>query len=420
MRFIDLFAGLGGFHIALRRVGHKCVFASELDSELRALYKLNFGIQPAGDIRNIRVTEIPKHDILCAGFPCQPFSKAGSQLGINCSQWGDLFNDYVLRIIEFHEPKYIILENVPNLERHDKGKTWSAMKTKLSRWYEIDNRILSPHMFGVPQIRERLFIVGSRNRLNHFKWPSIKNKALSISHILDKSTKGAKSISSEMKECLQVWQDFLDRSPKNKELPSFPIWTMEFEATYPYEDKTPFALGPRRLVKYLGACGFKLSSIAPKERMNYLPSYARTEEQQFPKWKIDFIRQNRKFYEQNREWIDPWLPLIRRFPPSYQKLEWNCKGEERNIWNYIIQFRPSGVRVKRATTAPSLVAMTISQVPIIASQRRYLSLKECKRLQSLNSLKCLPITLTKAHKALGNAVNAKVVELICRSLIIEK
>jgi DNA (cytosine-5)-methyltransferase 1 len=82
MRFIDLFAGLGGFHLALRRLGHKCVFASEVNAELRALYEKNFGILPQGDIRNVDIANIPPHDILCAGFPCQPFSKAGRQNGL--------------------------------------------------------------------------------------------------------------------------------------------------------------------------------------------------------------------------------------------------------------------------------------------------------------------------------------------------
>lgn len=119
MRFIDLFAGLGGFNLALTHLGLTCVFACEVDEDLRKLYENNFDIYPAGDIRKVAVTDIPEHDILCAGFPCQPFSKAGDQQGFNCPKWGDLF-DYVLKIIEYHKPKYIMLENVPNLEKADK------------------------------------------------------------------------------------------------------------------------------------------------------------------------------------------------------------------------------------------------------------------------------------------------------------
>src|SRR6478736_2261643 len=98
MKFIDLFAGLGGFHLALKRLGHKCVFASEIDENLATLYEKNFGLKPVGDIRKVKATKIPKHDILCAGSPCQPFSKAGEQQGLDCPRWGDLFNS-IIRIL---------------------------------------------------------------------------------------------------------------------------------------------------------------------------------------------------------------------------------------------------------------------------------------------------------------------------------
>ena len=91
LRFVDLFAGLGGFHLGLQKLGHKCVFASELNPDLRALYEQNFGHKPDGDICDVCVDDVPAHDILCAGFPCQPFSKAGEQRGLECPEWGDLF-----------------------------------------------------------------------------------------------------------------------------------------------------------------------------------------------------------------------------------------------------------------------------------------------------------------------------------------
>jgi len=91
MKFVDLFAGLGGFHLALKRLGHTCVFACEIDEDLRQLYEKNFGLPVASDIRRVAICDIPSHEILCAGFPCQPFSKAGDQLGFKCPQWGDLF-----------------------------------------------------------------------------------------------------------------------------------------------------------------------------------------------------------------------------------------------------------------------------------------------------------------------------------------
>jgi DNA (cytosine-5)-methyltransferase 1 len=418
MKFIDLFAGLGGFHVALHSLGHTCVFASELDESLRQLYAKNFGLMPEGDIRKIRIKEIPSHDILCAGFPCQPFSKAGDQQGLSCPKWGDLF-DYVIKILRYHQPKYFILENVPNLSRHDGGETWEKMERRLKNaGYSIDDHRLSPHHFGIPQVRERIFIVGSLSGLNRFSWPEVKRKtSTSILNMLEKSPTNARQLSPQVTKCLYVWQEFIRCFPKDEELPSFPIWSMEFGATYPYEDTTPFAIGNAALRSYRGNHGKRLRSVAPKERLALLPSYARVEEKKFPDWKIQFIRQNRELYRNHKKWIDKWKPKILKFPPSLQKLEWNCKGENRDIWKYVIQFRASGVRIKRPTSSPSLIAMTSTQVPIIAWEKRYMTPGECARLQSLGSLPHLPDSDTRAFKALGNSVNADIVKMVVGSLI---
>lgn len=418
MRFVDLFAGLGGFHVGLFRLGHECVFASELDITLQSLYEKNFGVRPHGDIRTIPIDTIPTHDILCAGSPCQPFSKAGEQQGFECPKWGDLF-EYVLRILRRHKPKYIILENVPNLERHDKGETWAHLQGALRKaGYAISTNRLSPHQYGVPQIRERVFIVGCRDGLSHFVWPSPSAASeLSIKTVLDDDPVEAKFISPQVKKCLQVWQAFIKAFPKDEELPSFPIWSMEFGATYPYEEETPHSIGLRRLCKYRGAHGVPLNWFPAQARMDGLPSYARYNEKKFPHWKQLFIRQNREFYKRHKAWIEPWLPDILEFPPSFQKLEWNCKGGKRNIWDYVIQFRASGVRIKRPTTAPSLIAMTTTQVPVIGWERRYMTPRECARLQSLHELDHLPEAPTRAFKALGNAVNANLIELIASALL---
>ena len=419
MQFVDLFAGLGGFHVGLSELGHACVLACEKDSELRRYYKLNFGVQPTEDIRALNQADVPAHDILCAGFPCQPFSKAGEQLGLACEKDGDLFNR-IMQIAEWRRPSYIMLENVANLQKHDKGKTFLKMQKMLAGLpgeYDVDSKVLSPHKFGIPQVRERLFIVAASKKiggLQRFKWPKPGGEKPSIYSVLDEDTADAKQIPEHYSACIDVWQEFLDRFPKDEQLPSFPIWSMEFGATYPFEDKSP-RNQPWHLARSRGNHGIKLGSVPAHQRPDHLPSYARGFPQ-FPAWKKQFIRQNRALYARNRKWIDDWLPKILDFPSSLQKLEWNCKGEIRKLEEHVLQFRASGIRVKRATTAPALIAMTTTQVPIIGRDRRYMTVNECSRLQGMGDL-VLPEVPTRAYRALGNAVNADLVRLIAEKLI---
>ena len=419
MRFIDLFAGLGGFNLALSKLGHACVFACEIDEILRNLYEKNFGIKPAGDIRYIKAADIPSHDILCAGFPCQPFSKAGHQDGLADLELGRLYKD-ILRIIRYHKPRYLILENVPNLQNHNEGKTWDKIARLIQKeGYDVKPpKKISPHNFGIPQIRERIYIVGSSHELDSFCWPQPTLIPPSIDTILDHRPPEAHLLSKQVKNCLKVWQEFLNLLPKYEKIPH-PLWSMEFGATYPYKDTTPSSLTVEELRGYRGSHGCLLNKANTKEELlKLLPSHARVMQDRFPDWKVGFISKNREFYGKQKNWIDEWLPKIMQFPSSFQKLEWNCQGEKnRRLNRYVLQLRASGVRVKRRTTAPSLVAMTATQVPIITWENRYMTPIECKRLQSMEDLLYLPDNDTKTYEALGNAVNTEVVRLVAEALI---
>lgn len=179
LKFIDLFAGLGGFHLALKELGCECVFASEIKDDLRKLYKINFPKTPVlyGDITKIKPEEIPPHDILCAGFPCQPFSQAGKRQGFNDKNRGNLFYN-ICDIVKCHRPKYILLENVANLKNHDNGRTWETIKKELEALeYEVaEPAILSPHQFSIPQHRRRIYIVcvdRNKRSLKGFSFPNL-------------------------------------------------------------------------------------------------------------------------------------------------------------------------------------------------------------------------------------------------------
>ncbi len=421
MRFVDLFAGLGGFHLALRNLGHQCVFASEIDAELRETYYKNFGVRPSGDICQVDVASIPRHDILCAGFPCQPFSKARDYSGPEDQELSELYLQ-ILRVVQHHHPQYLILENVPNFERHEDGQTWEKVQSLLrSEGYNVSLEKLSPHEFGIPQIRQRVYIVGSLSPLVGFQRLKPRKGSLSIHSVLDSHPAEARRLPEQVERCLNVWQEFLDLVPRDEKIPH-PLWSMEFGATYPFRRTTPWATGVETLQRYRGSHGASLSRVFTKEEiLSLLPSHARTEQTRFPDWKVGFIRRNREFYSRHRHWLDPWIEKIKEFPSSFQKLEWNCqekdpRREKRQIRDYVLQVRASGVRVKRNTTAPSLVAMTATQVPIISWESRYMTPLECKRLQSMDALE-LPGQATRAYAALGNAVNVQVAQLVAEALL---
>ena len=168
IRFIDLFAGIGGTRLAFENNKMKCVFSSEWDKFSQDTYEANFGHRPFGDITEIQSIDIPKFEILVAGFPCQPFSSIGKREGFLHETQGTLFHE-ICRILDDKKPVAFLLENVKGLKTHDGGNTWSVIQESLkSRGYSVDSAILDASDFGVPQRRERIYIVG-------FKKSVIKN-----------------------------------------------------------------------------------------------------------------------------------------------------------------------------------------------------------------------------------------------------
>ena len=192
LKFIDLFAGIGGFHIALSSLGGEAVFASEWDKDAATVYENNFKLKPAGDITKISEKSIPDHDILCAGFPCQAFSISGKQLGFEDSR-GTLFFD-VARIAKEKQPKVMFLENVKNLARHDGGKTLAVIKKTLDEiGYDVYDKVLDASKFGVPQSRKRIYIVCFRKdlKVKDFTFPKEEKVKKHVEDILmpDSETK---------------------------------------------------------------------------------------------------------------------------------------------------------------------------------------------------------------------------------------
>lgn len=179
MTFIDLFAGIGGFRLGLESLGAKCVFSSEIDKSARETYISNFNDEPAGDITKIEAEDIPDHDILCGGFPCQPFSIGGAKKGFEDTR-GTLFFE-IARIVRIKQPKVVFMENVKNLISHDNGNTFQVISnTMKDLGYDIFYSILNPVLFNVPQKRERIYIVCFRKDLgiNNFSFPVPHLKSL--------------------------------------------------------------------------------------------------------------------------------------------------------------------------------------------------------------------------------------------------
>tara|TARA_R110001592_G_scaffold165164_3_gene399380 strand:- start:4010 stop:5104 length:1095 start_codon:yes stop_codon:yes gene_type:complete len=221
-KFIDLFAGIGGFHYALKSFGAKCVFASEIDKKAQNIYYSNHHINPYGDITQINEKDIPKHDILCGGFPCQAFSISGKQKGFEDTR-GTLFFD-IARIVNYHQPKILFLENVKNFTRHDNGNTLkTVMETLEELDYTVQYKVLNTSNFGLPQNRERVYIIAFHNSytIKEFDFPS-PNLLSKLEDILEENPTKGKLID---REDISLYKDFNPTQNifGNIDLPNKPI-----------------------------------------------------------------------------------------------------------------------------------------------------------------------------------------------------
>ena len=406
--FIDLFAGIGGFHCALGSMGGDCLWASEFDAAASRIYEDNWGVKPAGDIVPLTdpdvSEEIPHHDVLAAGFPCQPFSKSGKQEGFRDTTRGTLFFN-ICQILEARRPPLILLENVRNLAGPRQVDTWKTIIRELRNLgYKVSDSptVFSPHLLppelgGAPQVRDRVFIVGvlvgpERAWSESDAEPVVLNQPVmghdpslwEIADFLDADDEipnlDSYRLTPSEEKWLTVWDDFV-RSIRaaggGQRLPGFPLWADHFT------DRLP---------------------------RNY---------RALPEWKVDFLKKNKAFYLRFRDEIDDWFERwkgLEDFPPSRRKLEWQAQDVE-SLWDCVLHFRPSGIRAKRPTYLPALVAIT--QTSVIGPRRRRITPSEAKRLQGLpewfsfaNQRDAL------SYKQLGNGVSAGAAAYVFRETVL--
>ncbi len=399
-RFLDLCAGIGGFHQAMTSLGGECIGASEIDASCIDTYVQNFpSTKMFGNINSIDPEELPDFEVLCAGFPCQPFSKAGKQLGFRDESRGKLFYK-ILDILDVHkEVEFLLLENVRNLA--DRKDYWNEIQSQLSQHdfvVSTEPIILSPSDFGIPQIRERVFILGIRKDLkNNNALPNsfiteedleLKKQACTATaalDILDADAEDSYIISPDKEEVLFAWDEF--RTNTNIRTIGFPVWI------------SCFGLGIDSDSEHFEKIG--LSSM--------------------PKWKQNYVKHNRHLYQLHRDYIDDWVIRYHMSDRTklLQKFEWNCGEDIKSIKDGLIQIRQSGVRVKRPNCFPALVA--IANTPIVWDECkghfREITPKEAAKLQSFEDNFVFKGTNNQIYKQLGNAVNVEIAKQLTQGLM---
>ena len=406
--FIDLFAGIGGFHAALDPIGGECVFVSEIDSAASIIYSKNWiknnEISVSGDIKELTKNvnkNIPNHDVLTAGFPCQPFSKSGHQLGVNEAR-GTLFYN-ILQIIEEKKPKIILLENVRNLVGPKHYKDYLIiikLLRKLGYAVSDEPTILSPHeiptrLGGTPQHRDRVFIgavrVGEKRakELSDLgpllpRQPFKKHEEIvwdinkTLTEYMATPEKKSTKISKEKINALKMWNEFLNsyREFNNSNPPGLPLWSDYWDI--------------RKNIKI------------PKS---------------VPDWKRQFILRNIEIYEVNSKWINTWRKKydLSSHITSNRKFEWQGRNQK-DVYKCLIQFRPSGIRCKEPNYVPAFVALT--QTPVLGWEKREITVKEASLLQGFNrNFSFYDQRDSLSLKQIGNAVHPASARLVFHALI---
>ncbi|UNX55082.1 DNA cytosine methyltransferase [Georgenia sp. TF02-10] len=406
-RFVDLFAGIGGFHAVLAGFGGTCVFASEIDDRAAAVYERNWATDVAGDIIPLTTArmDVPEHEVLAAGFPCQPFSKSGFQRGMEETR-GTLFWN-IARVLAERRPGVILLENVRNLAGPRHRETWATIIATLRQLgYKVSAvpvvfspHLLPPELGGTPQVRDRVFIpatyVGRERaeretqvppavpyapvlRPEGERWdPQLWDLETDLPLEDDAQIEDLPRyrLTAEEERWIDLWDDFVQvlrpRMPGRK-LPGFPIWADAFVP-----------------VPQIGA--------------------------DTPRWKANFLRKNSDLYNAHADVIDAWLDRhdhLAGVPASRRKLEWQAQ-QTGSLWDTLMHFRPSGIRAKRPTYVPALVAIT--QTSIIGSRRRRLTPRETARLQGLDdSFDFGSQPDAASYKQMGNGVNVGAASYVLR------
>jgi DNA (cytosine-5)-methyltransferase 1 len=369
IKFIDLFCGIGGFHQALYKVSHniKCVYACDIDEKCREMYNINYNFKPDIDIKVINEEDIPDFDILFAGFPCQPFSAGGHKKSFNDNR-GLLF-DEIIRIAKYKKPKFMFLENVKHILKINDGEVIKYIKNKIKKiGYTLQLFNISPHNYGIPQQRERIFFVCVRNDLFNNKNIVLIKKSLNLTanDILDTKYNAKYNISRELKSVLDAWNELIKKFDINEKI-------------------SPTILIHDAYAKY------------SSKEFNALP-----------KWKQECMNKNKFILKKYKTHIDKWYTKYKDILSKrsiYGQLEWQAGPLKKNdsIYNHFIQIRQSGIRVKKNKYFPTLVA--IAQIPIYGKYKRYLTPRECARLQSYPDKFKLHKNDRVAYKQLGNSVN---------------